>query len=84
MQGRRRASPAGEFDFGNRNKHIRPAFQVACFEKGLLFLGAARAHHGQRIDQRLVWRVVDAVPVDLEMVGLAKSRKVRKTPSRST
>ena len=46
VQGRRRAPPAREFDFGNRDEHVRPAFQIARFEKRLLFLRAARTHHG--------------------------------------
>ena len=49
------------------------ASSSACFSAG-----AVRRHHRQRVDQRLVRRLVDAVPVGLEIVGLEEVAQRRE------
>ena len=54
------------------------------FEQRLLLARAERAHHGEGIDQGLVRRLVDRIPVDLKVVLLGEGRAEALVPSRSS
>ena len=68
-----RVLAAREFEFGHRDEHIRAAFKILGLKQSLLFLGAERAHHRQRIDERLIRRLVNALPVELQIVCLCEA-----------
>ena len=74
----------GELHLGHRDQNFGARLQVGCFQQRLLLRRAIGRHHRQRVDQRLVRRAFDAVPVDLEIVGLQEIRETRSTSPRST
>ena len=62
----------GELDLGHRDQHLGAGLEIRRLEQ-CLFLGhAVGRHHGERVDQRLVRGILDALPVGLEIVGLEK------------
>ena len=61
-----------------RDQDFGAGLQVGRFQQRLLFRRAIGRHHRQRIDQRLVRRLLDAVPVGLQLVGLEEGAQRRQ------
>src|SRR6202023_902926 len=60
----------GELDLGDGDQDLGAGLEIGRLQHGLLLGRAIGRHHGERIDQRLVGRALDAVPVGLEVVRL--------------
>src|ERR1700740_3520338 len=75
VQGRRSVSSPSQFYFSNCHENIRPPLQILGFKKRLLLFRAARAHHRQSIDERLIGGAVDTVPIDVQVVRLGEVTK---------
>ena len=75
----------GKLDLGHRDQDFGAGLQVRRFQQRLLLGRAIGRHHRERVDQRLVRRVLDAVPVGLQIIGLAgNSDSERSNCLRST
>src|SRR6202035_3736738 len=59
----------GEVDLVDRHENLGSGLEVWGLEQSLLLGRAIGGHHRQRIDQRLVGRVLDPLPVGLQVVG---------------
>src|SRR5262252_10562009 len=59
-----------QLDLGQRDQDLRPRLEVSGLEQRLLLGAAVGRHHGERVDQRLIGRILDTLPVGLEIVGL--------------
>src|SRR5258708_32446107 len=71
LQRRLARRPAlGQLELGDRHQDLGARLQVRGLQQSLLLGRPERRHHGERIDQRLVRRVLDAVPVGLAVVRL--------------
>ena len=65
----------GQLDLGHRDQDFGAGLEVGRLQQRLLLGGAVGRHHRQRVDQRLVRRVLDALPIGLEVVGLEERRQ---------
>ncbi len=63
----------GELHLGDGDQDFGAGLEVRRLQQRLLLGGAVGRHHRQRVDQRLVGRALDALPVGLEIVGLEES-----------
>src|SRR5215470_11133487 len=58
----------GELDLGHRDQHVGAGPEVGRLEQRLLLGCPIWRHHRERVDQRLVGSVLDAIPVRFEVV----------------
>ena len=65
-------------------EHLGARLEIGRLEQGLLLARPERAHHAQRVDEGLVRRLVDALPIDPHVGGLDEIAQGRDTPARST
>src|SRR5947208_1049701 len=65
----------GQLDLRHRNQDFSARLKIGCFQQRLLLRAAIGRHHGERVDERLVGRILDALPIGLEIVGLEKIGK---------
>src|SRR5690349_13291723 len=71
LQGRLGAFVAlGQFDVGDGDERLGAALQVGRFQEGLLLARSEGTHHAQRVDERLVGRLLDPAPIHLDVVGI--------------
>src|ERR1700733_7328960 len=70
---RRRVLAASQFDGRDRHQHLGARFEILGFEQRLLLPRAARAHHRQAVDQRLIGRLLDVAPHHLDLVDLGEA-----------
>src|SRR5580693_1021165 len=60
----------GKLDLGDGDQNLGAGFQIRRLQHGLFLGGVVRRHHRQRVHQSFVGRVLDALPIRLEVVGL--------------
>ena len=55
------AAAAGQLDLRDRDEHLGARLEIRRLEQRLFLAHAERAHHAQRVDERLVGRLLDAL-----------------------
>src|SRR5580658_702396 len=61
------AAGLGELELGDGHEDLGARFEIGGLEEGLLLARAEGAHHGKRVDERLVRRLLDALPIDAQL-----------------
>ncbi len=59
-----------KLDFGDRYQDLGAGLEVGCLQQRLFLRRSVWRHHCQRVNQGLVGRILDAVPIRLEIVRL--------------